>query len=205
MEVTNDPRMMAANVLFTRLNAFHVMAVCCVLTSNLSCAQMLAAEKVDYSDGIRGTLGYLAFFMMAVVFVMNLSAAIIILQQLFHMQRLSTAGATGFEHSRSYYLNLNVLKLRHFAARLFFASFPLYLFCVGLAIYIKGGGREKLPHTIWILLIFWVGTAILACITCKQTDIFKEKYAACHDHESPLRTHLMTMPTATNIDPYNIV
>ena len=83
MEVVNDPRMMAGNVLMTRLGAFHVMAVCSVLLANLSCAQMVGAESADFSetygDGIRQVLGYISFFTMAVVFAMNLSAAIIIL------------------------------------------------------------------------------------------------------------------------------
>lgn len=205
MEVTNDPRMFGANVLATRMNAFHVMAVCSVLLANLSCGQMMGNEDDEFPLTIRGVGKYFAFFTGAVVFIMNLSAAIIIIQQLFHMTRLATAGPTGFEISRSYYLNPNVLKLRHMGARLFFISLPTYLFCIGLTVYIKGGGRKNLPVTVPILVVLWSGTLAITLISNKQTSIFAEKYAMCHAHENPLRDHLMETSVASFQDPHNIL
>eukprot|EP00448_Togula_jolla_P034598 CAMPEP_0170645784 /NCGR_PEP_ID=MMETSP0224-20130122/43283_1 /TAXON_ID=285029 /ORGANISM="Togula jolla, Strain CCCM 725" /LENGTH=227 /DNA_ID=CAMNT_0010977061 /DNA_START=70 /DNA_END=753 /DNA_ORIENTATION=+ len=180
MEITNDPRIMAKNVLLTRLGAFHVIAITAVLVANKAIGSMLALEAKEIKDPLQ----YVALVVLAATFMSNLFAVIVIIIQLFHLTRLSTAGPTGFELARSYYLNANVVTMRHLAARTFFFFIPVFISAEAASIWVKLGDKwlRKLP----ICIILFVSAIALLFINMKHRNIFQEKYAEAKTREQPM-------------------
>merc|ERR1719382_476991 len=89
---------------------------------NLSVKQMFTLEKEIKIDTMKGVIQYTGFCLMCVVFVLNLTTVIVLIQQLFMTYRLLTAGPTGFEIAKSYYLNPNIVTMRHMAVKGFFVQ-----------------------------------------------------------------------------------
>lgn len=197
MDMQNDPRMFANNVLMARLGAFHVISVCAVLMGNLCCTQMLKLE-----GHFESPVQYFAFVTLAACFILNLFAVIVIVQQLFHLHRLSTAGATGFETAKSYYLNKNIVTLRHMAARMFFFCIPVFLVCLACSVYVKLGDQKRRSIPVCILLL--ASAIVLLAVNIKSRNIFTEKYNIAKAHELPLLNHLQEVSmrhTTLNIEP----
>eukprot|EP00448_Togula_jolla_P033605 CAMPEP_0170638554 /NCGR_PEP_ID=MMETSP0224-20130122/39121_1 /TAXON_ID=285029 /ORGANISM="Togula jolla, Strain CCCM 725" /LENGTH=196 /DNA_ID=CAMNT_0010968737 /DNA_START=128 /DNA_END=718 /DNA_ORIENTATION=- len=184
MEVTNDPRMFAKNVLWKRMAAFQVISVSCVLMAKLCCTEMLALE----SDHIDSIAHYLAFLLLAAAFLMNLFSAIIIIMQLFHLTRLSTSGPTGFELSQSYYLNENIVNLRHLAACSFFSLIPVFLTSVALAVWVNL--KDMLLHKIPLCAFILLAAFVVAYVSWIQQSTFRDKYDLLRKHQQPLMMHL---------------
>lgn len=199
MEVTNDPRFFHKNVLLKRMGAFHVIAVTAVLIANLSCMQMLQMESSKF-NGIKGNIRYVAFVLFSTCFVLNLVTVVIIVQQLFQMTRLATAGSTGFELAKSYYLNPNIVSMRHLAANIFFVCIPIFLAAVGLTIYVKLGGRLNLMWSLPISIVLFFAAIILRCFYEKHRNVFQQKYELAVTQHEPLLTQLThkNMQTAMN-------
>merc|ERR1719277_435161 len=113
MDVTNDPRFFSNNVIAKRLGAFQTICVVSVLMVNLSVKQMFALEKKIDITTAAGVVQYTGFCLMCIVFLLNLTTVIVLIQQLFMTYRLLTVGPTGFEVAKSYYLNPNIVTMRH--------------------------------------------------------------------------------------------
>jgi hypothetical protein len=204
MEVLNDPRVFADNVLMKRLDAFHVIGICAILMSTLSAGQMVAMETTDF-DGIRGGIRYIAFWAMTIGFAANLMSGLIITVQLFHMTRLITAGSTGYELAKSYYLNKNILMLRHMAAKLFFFTTPVFLMSTALTIYVKLGGRFNLKLSAPVSAVMLLSGMFFAFVLHKHVSIFNERYKFAKVHDLPLMHHLRSADsTMANWEPDSI-
>lgn len=184
MDVNNDPRMFSNNVLLKRLGAFQLISVCAVLMANLSCGQMLAMESKKYTNWTM----YVAFCIMAVCFLFNLFTVVVLVQQMFHMYRLVTAGPTGFEMGKSYYLNPNIVSLRHLATKLFFIAIPLFLGTIGLTIYVHLG--DQYVRSIPVLCTLILLALTLWFIQYRTRRIFEEKYMLAKRYEKPLLEHM---------------
>merc|ERR1719436_434110 len=76
---------------------------------------------------VTGVVQYIGFLTMSMTFLMNLATVVVLIQQLFMTFRLLTVGPTGFEAAKSYYLNPNVVTMRHMAVKCFFFSLPLFV------------------------------------------------------------------------------
>jgi hypothetical protein len=197
MEVTNDPRMFAKNVLVQRLGAFHVIAVAAVLMAKKSCGLMLGMETAHFNHPIQ----YVAFFSMACAFVMNLFCVLVITLQLFHVFRLITTGPTGFEIAKSYYLNANVVSLRHLAAMAFFTCLPTFVFASACQIWIKLGRFDGLPHSAPILIVFVIMVFVMFFTMRFMRTTFHQKQQLAVQHTEPLMLHLATVSHRSSTDP----
>mmetsp|Transcript_91635 Transcript_91635/g.231193 ORF Transcript_91635/g.231193 Transcript_91635/m.231193 type:complete len:227 (-) Transcript_91635:71-751(-) len=190
MDVNNDPRFFSNNVISKRLAAFQTICVVSVLMVNLSVKQMFLLEKSIDITTATGVVQYTGFCMMCVVFLLNLTTVIVLIQQLFMTYRLLTVGPTGFEVAKSYYLNPNVVSMRHGAVKGFFFSLPLFIASSGCMVWttFKTSGTQKLA--IPVVIVLFLMALLLWFINAKHSSIFKERYNLAKLHEEPLLTHV---------------
>mmetsp|Transcript_2209 Transcript_2209/g.4941 ORF Transcript_2209/g.4941 Transcript_2209/m.4941 type:complete len:221 (-) Transcript_2209:155-817(-) len=189
MEVTNDPRFMSDNVIAKRLVAFQTVSVVAVLMVNLSVKQMFLLEKNVHLNVV-GVVQYTGFTIMTIVFLMDLFAVIVVVQQLFMTYRLLTAGPSGFEIAKSYYLNPNIVTMRHMAVKGFLCSLPLFVASTGCMVFVvftKAGNPVLAIPTFALLAI---ASAALCFVNMKHSSIFKERYMLAKAHEQPLLSHV---------------
>ena len=105
---------------------------------------------------------------------------------MFQLTRLATGGSTGFEIAKSYYLNPNIVALRHMAVVSFFLCIPVSIAAIGLTVYVKLGGRHALKYSLPIAIFLLCASISLRFLYVKHRSIFKEKYSMCVAHQSPL-------------------
>merc|ERR1711879_16999 len=111
---------------------------------------------------------------MLLCFILNIFAVLVITQQYYQIHRIQTAGALGFDMAKSYYLNENILKLRHAAVQGFFAGLPIYVLAVGVSAFGKMEGDK--PYTArGILGALCFSALVLFLVIRTQRMVF-------HDH-----------------------
>lgn len=176
-EVTNDPRIFLDNVVSKRFGAFETIVIAAILVASVSCSSLLAVQEPKET-----ALEYVSLWTMIIVFLMNLFSVLVITQQYYQVFRLMTAGATGFETCKSYYLNENIMKLRHLSARSFFYSLPIL--CVGLGIMVMDKlGEKRYYFSIPMAVGCSIFAVVLFVVIRKHSNIFKEKYRTAKEHE----------------------
>jgi len=196
MDLNNDPRYFHGNVIVKRLSAFKTLSVVATLMLNLAVGQMFALSK-DKEDVT--LIQYFGFCSMTLVFLICLFTVIVILQQMFQVYRLLTVGSNGFEIAKSFYLNPNIVLLRHMSVRGFFFSLPLFMASTGCMIYVSfGPKRAHLSLPICIILI--CVSLMLWCVNIKHRSIFKERYLIAKSWESPLTEHMSDLGKSTRGD-----
>jgi len=132
VEVVNDPRIYADNVVFSRLGAYSTIVTAAIFIASVTCNTLITMQsKHETWEEFVGLTG------MIIVFIMNLFSVLVITQQYYQIVRLSTGGASGFDIATSYYLNKNIRTLRHLASGAFFYSIPIFQFCIGVMVYVK--------------------------------------------------------------------
>jgi len=193
MDVVNDPRFMSDSVISRRLAAFKTICFVATLMVNLSVKQMFALEKntIDLSTA-RGIVRYSGFVMMSLVFLMNLIAVIVLIQQLFMTYRLMTAGSTGFEVAKSYYLHPDIVSMRHKAVKGFFLSLPLFLISSTCMVF-HSFDKEGLSVLAYpVVGLFILAAMMLWRLNSRNASVFKNSYNSCKAHEEPLLSQLDT-------------
>merc|ERR1712032_1589614 len=140
---------------------------------------------------------YLGFVFMCIVFIMDLLTVVVILSQLFQTLRLLTTGATGFEISKSYYLNPNIVAMRHVAARGFFCSLPVFVASTGCMVYVAYG-PDNIAYSMPVIIFLFIMACILSLVNYKHQAIFLERYTLGKVHEEPLMSHLETIARHPN-------
>lgn len=146
MPVVNDPRFMATNVIDKRLGAFDKMcivsglltgtslATCFELTGDLSFGICTHAEAHEV---VESTMQLVAFVLMASILFMSLYSTLVSMYQSYYTYRLMTAGANGFELARDFYLDRDMVRMRHHAVRLLSWGLLLLMVSSGGLLYIK--------------------------------------------------------------------
>merc|ERR1712232_115981 len=96
----------------------------------------------------------------------------------------------GFEIAKSYYMNVNIGKLRHLAVKCFLFSVPVLVLATGCMVFVKfsEAGTEKL--CIPILVLFFITAMGLWYVNYKHQVIFKQQYVLAKEHEFPLHAHV---------------
>eukprot|EP00443_Scrippsiella_acuminata_P016875 CAMPEP_0115190438 /NCGR_PEP_ID=MMETSP0270-20121206/12025_1 /TAXON_ID=71861 /ORGANISM="Scrippsiella trochoidea, Strain CCMP3099" /LENGTH=246 /DNA_ID=CAMNT_0002603649 /DNA_START=65 /DNA_END=805 /DNA_ORIENTATION=+ len=198
MDATNDPRFFSDSVISKRLAAFQAVTVVATLMVTLSVKQMFLLQKNIDLETTHGVLQYMGFCLMVCVFLLNLTAVVVLVQQLFQTYRLMTVGPTGFEIAKSYYLNPNIVTMRHIAVKGFFFSLPLFVASSSCMVWVNfdSSGTTQLAIPIVIFLV------IMACLLCtvngKHQSIFKTRYSMAKVHEEPLLTHVAQTSQRSN-------
>lgn len=181
LDVCNDPRIFLDNVISKRLAGFATVVVASILLATLAVSTLLAMEEKQES-----WIEFTGLALMNAVFVMNLFCVLVITVQYYQTFRLMTCGATGFEIAKSYYLNINIMTMRHLGISAFFYSIILFYLSIAAMLW------HKLNNAVLATPI--VGMTVIAAIVTyfamqKHAAIFVEKYNQSKAHEKPLRRH----------------
>jgi len=201
MDATNDPRFVSDNVIAKRLAAFQTISVVSVLMVNLSVKQLFLLQKSIDVTTTKGVIQYSGFLVMIAVFLMNLTTVVVVIQQLFMTYRLLTAGPTGFELAKAYYLNPNVVTMRHAAVKAFFFSLPLFVVSTSCMVWVtfSDSDNPRLAFPVVIFLFFAAG--VLFFIHSKHQAVFRKCYHMAKAHEQPLLTAVGALETNSHRTP----
>lgn len=193
MDVSNDPRFFTESVIAKRLVAFQTIVVVAVLMVNLSVKQMFTLKKsIDISTA-HGVVQYSGFVLMTTVFLLNLTTVIVLIQQLFQTYRLLTVGPTGFEIAKSYYLNPNIVTMRHMAVKGFFFSLPAFVASSSCMVFVSFSATHEEKLSIAVVAMLLIASMLLVFVNMKHTTIFKHTYALARSHQEPLLSHVETV------------
>lgn len=154
MNLVNDPRFMASNIIDKRLGAFDKMGVisglltgtaldaCFHLTKDLNFGICVPAEMHTVIESI---VQLASFVMMSSILFMSLYSTLVSVYQAYYTYRLMTAGANGFELARTFYLDPVMVKKRHRAVKLLGFGLLLLMMASGGMLYIKFAKEEEIP------------------------------------------------------------
>lgn len=194
MEATNDPRFSAPTVLSNRLGAFHLVTVASVLMVNLAIGQifvLMPGENLKSPGGIANLVG---FCLMLTVFGANLIAVVIFAQQLYMTYRLETSGSTGFEMAKSFYLNPNVVAMRHLAAKCFLNyGIPVFVGSTSCMVYAHFFASHCYKLAIPVCAMIFLATFGLAFMNHVHHRIFIDLYRTGAAIEAPLHEQMQTL------------
>jgi len=210
MDVSNDPRFFTPNVLDKRFAAFSGLSVCATLFTQTALSACFDMKK-DWDLGtIDGAVHLSSFALMNFVLFFNIMAAFTSVAQLYLTYRLMTAGPTGFEVAKTFYLNPNIAFWRHAAIKMMLLSLPVFLMACALRIFVRID--EEMPGrpvvqakefdeerhflsarlggvSLLALLTFtlWSSVSLLLLyIHNKHIAIFRHVYGNAKDAEAPL-------------------
>lgn len=192
MELHNDPRFFASNVIEKRLTAFAGLSLIASLTTGAALEQCFRlSHDVNMKSGVshRDVLEILGFFCMAAVLFMSLCSTIIFVYQTFFTNRLMTAGATGFELAADFYLHRDVVNWRHFGVRCLGYGLPLIMLSAGLLLYcdvarrdlpltttVAGREVQFHPFALAVLVLFTIGATVLFHLAAVHNRLFRDQY-----------------------------
>jgi len=149
MDLTNDPRFMAPNIIEKRLFAFNgpVTLISGLLTSTSLnyCIQLKKdlhfgfCEQTPLGEILRSAVQLCAFFTMFCIVFMSLFSTLVCVYQAYFTYRLMTAGTNGFELAKRFYLHPLMTNRRHRAVALLGWGLVLLLVAAGGMMYVKFG------------------------------------------------------------------
>lgn len=143
MDVANDPRFFAGNVMDKRLSAFKSLTLVSSIMFGTALGQCFSLKKdFDLSQvhpyvGNVAAVQLISFFLALLVAVQCLLSLYIIAQQLFYTYRLMTAGSLGFDIAAVFYLTRTITWWRHLAIKFLFNGLLKFLVFVGLQLFVK--------------------------------------------------------------------
>mmetsp|Transcript_21872 Transcript_21872/g.40235 ORF Transcript_21872/g.40235 Transcript_21872/m.40235 type:complete len:262 (-) Transcript_21872:103-888(-) len=190
MDVSNDPRFFSDNVLNYRLAAFNGLSVVSGLLVQNSMDHIFDMNKSMNPATWDGRWQLVSFCILNVCLFGNLLATYVGVAQPYHTIRLMTAGPTGFECAKSYYLDSSIIAWRHTAIKAMLLSLPLFVASQGLRLVVKfdRGTKadpdlpdlppfySKVESYVFSILMIVVGL-LLANIHWKHSSVFRKRYA----------------------------
>jgi hypothetical protein len=142
MDITNDPRFFAGNVMDKRLGAFKSMTLFSSIMFGTALHQCFALKKdMDFSKshdfvGNIAVWQTVSFFLALCIAIQCLLSLYIIAQQLFYTYRLMTAGSLGFDLAAVFYLTRTITMWRHLAIKMLFNGMLKFLILVGIQLFV---------------------------------------------------------------------
>jgi len=143
MNVGNDPRFFAANVMDKRLDAMKTLTIVNSLMFGTAIKQCFTLKKdMNFSESqpLVGCIAYwqiFVFFLDICIAIMCLLSLYIIAHQLFYAYRLMTAGPSGFDQAAIFYLTRVITMWRHFAIKCLFNGLLAFLAVVGIQLLVQ--------------------------------------------------------------------
>lgn len=169
MDVSNDPRFFAKNVMDKRLAAFKSLTIVSGLMFGTSMKLTFELKQdLQFSDTQKyvGNIALwqgLGFVLSVIVASMCLVSLYVIAHQLFYTYRLMTAGPTGFEQASVFYLTRTITVWRHIAIKCLFNGLWAFMVLVGVQLFVKfykdADSEKGGPHEVWVLNML-NGTAV---------------------------------------------
>merc|ERR1719356_884877 len=143
MDVANDPRFFAKNVMDKRLGAFKSLTIVSSLMFGTSLGQCFKLKKNMNFDKTEPYVGSIAiwqfsgFVLSVICAVMCLLSLYVIAHQLFYTYRLMTAGPTGFEQASIFYLSRTITMWRHLSVKALLNGLWIFIFSTGITMFVK--------------------------------------------------------------------
>jgi hypothetical protein len=122
---------------------------------------------------------------------------VVITQQKYQIMRLATSGASGFEIAKSYYLNENIIKLRHVGVKCFTLSLPLFTVAIGLVVFDLAWTYAPYLAVACLATTVVAGLIVLATINM-QGKIFLHYYNSAKHFSEPLRQQMDSVNRRNN-------
>lgn len=197
MNLDNDPRFFMDTVIDRRISAFAALSIVSGLMAGASVDQCFDSSKdfrlVDHSKwykiDIFGWLQLSGFSLMCIVLALNVCCTLVFASQFFFTIRLLTAGPTGFESAKSFYMDPKMVYWRHFSAQTLIKGMPMFLLSVGLMLCVKAKREEVSDsyHAIsWLTCLFFCVSGLwLYCVAIQHRELFEDKYSQGHDNMRP--------------------
>jgi hypothetical protein len=142
MDITNDPRFFAGNVMEKRLSAFKSLTLVSSIMFGTALKQCFVLKKDMNFDQVEPLVGNLAmwqiiaFFLGLMVAIQCLLSLYIIAQQLFYTYRLITAGSLGFDLAAVFYLTRTITMWRHLAIKMLYNGMLKFLILVAIQLFV---------------------------------------------------------------------
>jgi len=189
VDVTNDPRIMSDSVIAHRISGFSNVVVAAMLLCTLAFSAVLVL-----TPGHGRAFSYFNLFAlcgMLATTCMNLFCTVVVIQQSYLVNRISTSGAMGFEMAKSLYLNRSYVTLRHLAISCFFKSIPGFVIATALMVWDDVCPEGSITTTgILVSVIMTFASFTMFYVHRKQKVIFHEKLQRMQVYESPMRHHM---------------
>lgn len=142
MDITNDPRFFAGNVMEKRLSAFKSLTLVSSIMFGTALKQCFVLKKDMNFEEVAPLVGNLAmwqiiaFFLALMVAIQCLLSLYIIAQQLFYSYRLMTAGSLGFDLAAVFYLTRTITMWRHLAIKMLYNGMLKFLILVAIQLFV---------------------------------------------------------------------
>jgi len=143
MNVGNDPRFFAGNVMDKRLAAFQVLTIVNSIMFGTALGQCFGLKKdMNFSkvEPLVGSIAmwqFVAFLIAVAIAIMCLLSLYIVAHQLFYTYRLMTAGPSGFDQAAMYYLTRSITMWRHLAIKFLFNGLFFFMILVSIQLMVK--------------------------------------------------------------------
>mmetsp|Transcript_119844 Transcript_119844/g.217756 ORF Transcript_119844/g.217756 Transcript_119844/m.217756 type:complete len:263 (+) Transcript_119844:126-914(+) len=222
MDITNDPRFFQDNVINYRLSAFSGLSVVSGLLVQNAMSQIFDMDKVmnlnffknTTEESIDAVCLIVAFVLLVYILFVQMFSIYVSVAQPYHTYRLMTSGPHGFEAAANYYLNKDLVRLRHMAIKLMFGSLPIYLLQMAIRIVVKfdDGTKEgeditlddpplhsQLLGGIFCSLFFIAGFALLF-IHRQHTTVFSKTYLELNRPNLQGHMHKILRSMNTDLD-----
>lgn len=228
--MTNDPRFAEDSLLDKRLAAFGSLGVISGLMVATAMDQVYEMKKdihLFQDIAMMDVIKFTAYLLISFVLYANIMAMYVGVAQTYHSIRLSTAGPTGFENAKIYYMNNNIVFYRHVSIRLMLNSLWVFMCASGLRMWTKFSedvvsGAEWAQETpeaptsaplgqpvisgLTVLgglnCLFFLGLgASIFYLHVKHVKVFRERYDYLHNQAAPLLSTMATYSTRRNGSP----
>lgn len=147
MDMINDPRFTTPTVLDKRLFAFTAqVGLVAGLTAGSSLARCFGLERhlafgfcspTPLFKVVQSCLNLVSFFGMSIVLCLSLYCTLVSVNQSYYGNRLMTAGTNGFELARWFYMNPEMVLMRHRSIKFLTRALILLLLSSGGMLYVK--------------------------------------------------------------------
>jgi hypothetical protein len=191
VDVTNDPRIMSDNVISHRLGGFSNVVIASMLLCTLAFSAILVDTPRDEMEEVSRAVTFISLAGMLVTMCLNLFCTVVVIQQMYVVNRISTSGSMGFEMAKSLYLNRTYVTLRHFAITAFFKSIPIFVMSTAALVWVtseKNGGSTVSRAILCVPMR--IVTALMFYVHKKQKVIFQEKLMKMQTYEQPMLHHM---------------
>lgn len=192
MDLDNDPRFFSDTVIDKRITAFAALSIVSGIMSGASVDQCFDSNKEFrlfddsnwYNISIFGCMQLAAYAIMCLVLALNVFSTLVFGAQFYFTIRLLTAGPTGVESAKAFYLDPIMVRWRHISAQGLIKGMPLFLLAVGcmLCVKIKKENADTYHTVGWLTCLFFASAGLwLYFIGHEHQLLFENKYY--HGHE----------------------
>jgi len=191
VDVNNDPRIMSDSVISHRLNGFASVVVASMLLCSLAFSAILTLVPAQ-----RGEKGFSILKLAALVgnvttVCLNLFCTVVVIQQMYLINRIATSGAMGFEMAKSLYLSKTYVMIRHVGISCFYRSIPLFVMTLAVMVWEQVCPRNDAPiSAIIICTLLILVTCLMLYVHYLQRTVFHDKLKKMQAFEKPIRQHM---------------